>query len=157
MTYTDIQQQKKNICWGCEQKFQGSHTVMVQGKSAKVFALVMVAALANTNCCYGPLVDLSKMQRREMANGEEGQSMLAYLSSTDNKSRMSMETLAFPAVKPTVWLVILRRIFGCLKVIIGNTPCTQKYLTTYVYIQYNHIYMCFLDCDKVVFYSLLYR
>lgn len=38
-------------------------------------------------------------------------------------------------------------------------PCTQNlsYYSTYVDIQYNHIYMCFLDCDKVVFYSLLYR
>lgn len=42
-----------------------------------------------------------------------------------------------------------------------GTPCTQNVsyysYSTYVYIQYNHIYMCFLDCDKVVFYSLLYR
>lgn len=38
-------------------------------------------------------------------------------------------------------------------------PCTQNlsYYSTYVDIRYNHIYMCFLDCDKVVFYSLLYR
>lgn len=39
----------------------------------------------------------------------------------------------------------------------GAMHAKLSYYSTYVYIQYNHIYMCFLDCDKVVFYSLLYR
>lgn len=39
----------------------------------------------------------------------------------------------------------------------GAMHAKLSYYSTYVDIQYNHIYMCFLDCDKVVFYSLLYR
>lgn len=39
----------------------------------------------------------------------------------------------------------------------GAMHAKVSYNSTYVYIQYNHIYMCLLDCDKVVFYSLLYR
>lgn len=40
---------------------------------------------------------------------------------------------------------------------LGAMHANLSYYSTYVDIQYNHIYMCFLDCDKVVFYSLLYR
>lgn len=48
--------------------------------------------------------------------------------------------------------------WGCLKSDhSGAMHAKLSYYSTYVYIQYNHIYMCFLDCDKVVFYSLLYR